>query len=70
MANTQQLVKEGNMSKGICVDCGMILPADTKTCTVCGFDNSSETHELELPFVGSDTTETYEEVAPENYPGF
>ena len=69
MVNTQQLVKEGNMSKGLCVDCGMILPADTKICTVCGFDNS-ETQELELPTIGSGTTETYEEVVPENYPGF
>jgi hypothetical protein len=57
------------MSKGICVDCGMILPAATKTCTVCGFDNQ-EQQEFELPTVGNTGTEQYEEVAPENYPGF
>ena len=57
------------MVKGICVDCGMILPADTKICTVCGFDNN-ETQDLDLPTVGESLTEKYEDVAPENYPGF
>ena len=57
------------MTKGICVDCGMILSADTKICTVCGFDNQNN-QELELPTIGDFGTKHYEESAPENYPGF
>lgn len=57
------------MSKGICADCGMILPADTKICTVCGFDNQNN-QALELPTIGDFATNQYEEAAPENYPGF
>ena len=41
----------------------------TKICTVCGFDNN-ETQDLDLPTVGESLTEKYEDVAPENYPGF
>lgn len=48
------------------MDCGMILPADTKICTVCGFDNEDVT---ETNLVDN-SAEYYEEVAPENYPGF
>ncbi len=57
------------MSKGICLDCGMILPADTKICAVCGFDNQDR-QVLELPTIGDNSQEYYEEAAPENYPGF
>ena len=57
------------MSKGICLDCGMILPADTKICAVCGFDNQDR-QVLELPTIGGNSQEYYEEAAPENYPGF
>ena len=56
------------MSKGICMDCGMILPADTKICTVCGFDNE-DAQQQETSF-RDNSAEYYEEVAPENYPGF
>ncbi len=30
------------MLKNLCKDCGMILPADTKVCSVCGFDNEKD----------------------------
>lgn len=56
------------MSKDICMDCGMILPANQKICTVCGFDNGHQDREAssftEYP------TDFPEDVAPENYPGF
>lgn len=56
------------MPDGVCMDCGMILPADTKVCTVCGFDN--ENKELkDIPHFEY-SADYLEDIAPENYPGF
>ena len=50
------------------MDCGMILPAEQKICTVCGFDNDQP--EFESPAMSEYPPAYPEEVAPENYPGF
>ena len=56
------------MPKEVCKDCGMILPADTSVCSVCGFDNNIKDLDS-TPFVDY-SINIREEIAPENYPGF
>ena len=50
------------------MDCGMLLSPRSRVCQVCGFDNNYDARDLHP---GEDSfTVSYDEVTPENYPGF
>ncbi len=54
------------MIENLCKDCGMILPADEKVCSVCGFDNEKN-QSVKLPTIGEYFKNSSDIVAPSNY---
>ncbi len=57
------------MLENLCEDCGMMLPADTKVCTGCGFDNQKDQN-VEISSIGEYFKNSPDRVAPENFPGY